>query len=146
DSEYSKYEENLSKTKFALEFLKRYVPKKSGLKALQEEKPILTLDELDSKVKASSWIGSYEKAKEKETQLINLDSRVTKLQAEIDTLTHWQDLDVAFDELKELKNTSYFLGTIAKSYEDTLIEQLSNVFVEIISRSNNDINLLILSN
>ena len=146
DLEYSKYEENLSKAKFALEFLKKYVPKKSGLKSLQEEKLTLTLDELDEKVKASTWEESYNKAKEKEAELANLDSNITKLQAEIDTLIPWQDLDVAFSEIKDLKNTSYFLGTIAKSYEDTLLEELSNAYVEIISRSSNDINLLILSN
>lgn len=146
DLEYSKYEENLSKAKFVLEFLKKYVPKKSGLKSLQEEKLTLTLDELDEKVKASKWEESYNKAKEKEAELANLDSNITKLQAEIDTLIPWQDLDVAFSEIKDLKNTSYFLGTIAKSYEDTLLEELSNAYVEIISRSSNDINLLILSN
>lgn len=146
DLEYSKYEENLSKAKFVLEFLKKYVPKKSGLKSLQEEKLTLTLDELDEKVKASKWEESYNKAKEKEVELANLDSNITKLQAEIDTLIPWQDLDVAFSEIKDLKNTSYFLGTIAKSYEDTLLEELSNAYVEIISRSSNDINLLILSN
>ena len=118
DLEYSKYEENLSKAKFVLEFLKKYVPKKSGLKSLQEEKLTLTLDELDEKVKASKWEESYNKAKEKEAELANLDSNITKLQAEIDTLIPWQDLDVAFSEIKDLKNTSYFLGTIAKSYED----------------------------
>ena len=146
DLEYSKYEENLSKAKFALEFLKKYVPKKSGLKSLQEEKLTLTLDELDEKVKASKWEESYNKAKEKEAELANLDSNITKLQAEIDTLIPWQDLDVAFSEIKDLKNTSYFLGTIAKSYEDTLLEELSNAYVEIISRNSNDSNLLILSN
>ncbi|WP_411168840.1 V-type ATP synthase subunit I [Clostridium sp. MB05] len=146
DLECSKYEENLSKAKFALEFLARYVPKKSGIKALKEEKLTLTLEELDNKVKSSNWNKGYEKAKERESQLASLDSKVTKLQTEIDTLTPWQDLDVAFNELIQLKNTSYFLGTIAKSYEDSLMEQLSNVYVEIISRNNNDINLLILSN
>lgn len=146
DLEYSKYEENLSKAKFALEFLKKYVPKKSALKALKEEKLILTLDELEEKVKAYNWEVSYNKAKEKEAELSNLDSKITKLQAEIDTLIPWQDLDVAFDKIKKLKKTSYFLGTIAKSYEDDLLGELSNTYVEIISRSSNDINLLILSN
>lgn len=146
DLEYSKYEENLSKAKFALEFLRKYVPKKSALKAMQEEKLTLTLDELEEKINTSNWEESYNKAKEKESQLSNLDSKITKLQAEIDSLTPWWDLDVAFNELKKFKNTVYFLGTIAKSYEETLLEQLSNVYVEIISRSNNDVNLLVLAN
>ena len=142
----SKYEEDLSKAKFGVEFLNKYVPKKSGLKALREEKLTLTLDELEEKVNASNWTVSYDKAKEKEKELAKLDSQVTKLQAEIDTLTPWQDLDVSFSELKTLKSTSYYLGTIAKSYEDILIQELSNAYIEIISRNNNDINVLILAN
>lgn len=144
--ECSEYEENLSKAKFGVEFLSKYVPKKSGLKALREEKLTLTLDELEERFKSSNWTASYDKAKEKEEQLARLDSQVTKLQTEIETLTPWQDLDVAFSELKELKSTSYYLGTIAKSYEETLIQELSNVYIEIISRGTNDINLLILAN
>lgn len=144
--ECSKYEENLSKAKFGVEFLSKYVPKKSGLKALREEKLTLTLDELDERFKNSNWIASYDKAKEKEEELAKLDSQVTKLQAEIETLTPWQDLDVAFNELKTLKNTSYYLGIIAKSYEDNLIQELSDAYIEILSRSTNEINLLILAN
>ncbi|MGG7142506.1 V-type ATP synthase subunit I [Clostridium nigeriense] len=144
--EISKYEEDLSKAKFGVEFLNKYVPTKSGLKALQEEKLALTLEELEEKVKSSNWTASYDKAKEKEEELAKLDSQVTKLQAEIDILTPWQNLDVSFDELKTLKNTSYYLGTISKSYEDILIQELSNAYIEIISRGTNDINILILAN
>lgn len=144
--ECSKYEENLSKAKFGVEFFNKYVHKKSGLKALREEKVSLTLDELEEKVNSSNWINSYEKAKEKEAELLKLDSEVTKLQSEIDVLTPWENLDVPFNELKTLKNTSYYLGTIAKGYEETMFQELSNCYVEIISRSTNDINLLILAN
>lgn len=144
--ECSKYEENLSKAKFGVEFFNKYVPKKSGLKALREGKVSLTLDELEEKVNSSNWINSYEKAKEKEAELLKLDSEVTKLQSEIDVLTPWENLDVPLNELKKLRNTSYYLGTIAKGYEETMFQELSNCYVEIISRSTNDINLLILAN
>ena len=69
DSKCAKYEENLSKAKFALEFLKNYMPKKSAIKAMQESRGILTLDELAKKLK--NLIGKiiYEKVKGKEQQL-----------------------------------------------------------------------------
>ena len=38
DSEFAKCEEDLSKARFALEFLRAYVPQKSGLKAMREGK------------------------------------------------------------------------------------------------------------
>ena len=144
--ESSEYEENLSKAKFGVEFLMKYVPKKSGLKALREEKLTLTLDELEEKFNSFNWMESYEKAKEKEKELANLDSRVTKLQSEIDLLLPWENLDIAFGELKKLKSTSYFLGSIAKNYEEALFQELSNCYIEVISRNSNDINLLILAN
>ena len=146
DSEYEKYEENLSKTKFALEFLKKYVPKKSAFKEMREGKITLTLDELEGKVETSNWIKSYEKLKEKEAEIASLVSQISKLQVEIDLLTPWQDLDVALGEFENLKETSYFLGTINKSYEDKLKEEISNAYIEVISRNVNDINILVLLN
>ena len=83
DSEYSKYEENLSKTKSALTFLEKYSPKKSGIKALMEGKIELTLNELEKKVESSNWIDSYNKVKEKENIIANLDMEITKLKNEI---------------------------------------------------------------
>ncbi|MBS6043661.1 MAG: V-type ATP synthase subunit I, partial [Clostridium baratii] len=41
DSKYARSEEDLSKVRFTLEFLKKYVPQKSGLKAMREGKRAL---------------------------------------------------------------------------------------------------------
>ena len=146
DSKYAKYEENLSKAKFALEFLKNYMPKKSMIKAMQENRGILTLDELEKKVSESNWEKVYEKIKAKEEQLSALDAEVVRLEGEIELLTPFETLDTTFSSIKELKMSSHFIGTIARQYEETLLENLSNSYVEIISRSSNDINIFILTN
>ena len=54
-AESAEFEENLSKAKWALEFLTNYMPKKSGLKALEDDKESLTIDELEKKVEKSNW-------------------------------------------------------------------------------------------
>ena len=146
DSKYAEYEENLSKAKFALEFLKNYMPKKSAIKAMQENRGTLTLDELDQKVEESNWEEIYEKIKEKEEQLAALDAEVVSLEGEIEILRPFETLDTDFSSIKELKMVSHFIGTIAKQYEETLLEGLSNSYVEIISRDSNDINFFILTN
>ena len=146
DSKYAKYEEDLSKAKFALEFLKNYMPKKSVIKAMQESRGVLTLDELDQKVEKSNWVEIYEKIKGKEQQLAALDAEVVKLEGEIELLSPFETLDTTFNSIKELKMASHFIGTIARQYEETLLENLSNSYVEIISRSSNDINVFILTN
>ncbi len=55
DSNIAKYEEDLSKAKTTLDFLTNYMPKKSGLKSLEDDKENLTIDELENEVKKINW-------------------------------------------------------------------------------------------
>lgn len=121
------------------------MPKKSGLKALEDDKEDLTIDELDSAVKNINWNEIYEKVKLKEDELHNIESQITKLEGEIEVLTPWQALDISFEALNELKTVSTFIGSISKQYEEQLNESLDSEYVEIISRGNNDINILVVS-
>lgn len=145
DSKYARSEEDLSKVKFTLEFLKKYVPQKSGLKAMREGKRALTLEELKAEVENSAWEELYEKVKEKDVHLANLDNEKTKLEGEIDSLKPLEGLDVSFEELNSM-NTPYFLGSVAKQYEDELVSGLSKGYIEIISRDNQDVYFLALAN
>lgn len=144
--ESAELEENLSKAKFALEFLNSYMPKKSGIKALEDDKEYVTIDELDKKVESSNWLDIYTKVKKEEEKLTSLENKIVKLQGEIDILTPWQPLDIPFKALEELKKTSYFLGSIAKQYEEKLLEELQDSYVEIISRNSNGTNILVIAN
>ena len=145
DSKYARSEEDLSKVRFTLEFLKKYVPQKSGLKAMREGKRALTLEELKAEVEKSAWEELYEKVKEKDVHLANLDNEKTKLEGEIDSLKPLEGLDVSFEELNSM-NTPYFLGSVAKQYEDELVSGLSKGYIEIISRDNQDVYFLALAN
>lgn len=146
DSDSTKNEENLSKAKSTLEFLLNYMPKKSGLKALEDDKEYLTVDELEKRVESINWLEIYDKVKAKEEELNSIENKISKLQGEIELLTPWQGLDTSFKALEELRMTSSFLGSIAKQYEEELIQNLTDGYVEIISRSSNDINVLVLVN
>ena len=55
DAETTLIEENVSKTRSALDFLKEFVAEVGGLKALKAGKESLTLDELEVKVENSNW-------------------------------------------------------------------------------------------
>lgn len=146
DSDSTKNEENLSKAKSTLEFLLNYMPKKSGLKALEDDKEHLTVDELEKRVESINWLEIYDKVKAKEEELNSIENKISKLQGEIELLAPWQTLDTSFKALEELRMTSSFLGSIAKQYEEELIQNLTDGYVEIISRSSNDINILVLVN
>lgn len=146
DSNIAKYEEDLSKAKVTLDFLNSYLPKKSGLKALEDDKENLTIEELETAVKDINWIEIYNKVKEKEDELHSIESKITKLEGEIEVLTPWQALDISFDALNELKMVSSFVGSISKQYEEELTKALDSEYVEVISRNNNDINVLVVVN
>lgn len=136
DSEYAECEEKLSKAKFALNFLKEYVPQKSGLQALKEGKVELTLKELEEKVLNSNWEAIFDKVKEKEAEFNKLDNEKTKLQSTIDSLSPWENFDASFEDLESLKIPT-FLGSIPKQNEESLSSELENCYFEIVS-SNND--------
>lgn len=144
DSSYTECEEELSKAKFALEFLSNYVPKKSGLKALKEGKMELTKEELEKKVKESNWHNIYAKAKEKEGELLALENEKNKLLAEVESLNPWQNFNTKLSDLKEI-TTTHFLGSIPAIYEEKLKEELKETYIEEISRTNSDIYYLIIS-
>lgn len=146
DSDIAKWEEQLSKVKFALQFLKDYVPKQSLMKTLRTEKLSLTMDELKSKVESSDWESVYEKVKEKEEGLARLDNEKTKLQTAVSSLTPYEGFDAPLSLLKELKETSYFLGSVADQYEESLISELNDCYVEIISKTNQDTYFIALCN
>lgn len=138
DSDISRWEEELSKAKFALEFLKDYVPKQSLIKSLRAEKLSLTSKELEEKVLNGGWQAIYEKVKEKEHVLASLDNEKTKLQGNVQSLKPYENFDATLGSLDELKVTEYFLGSIANQYEDALKNDLSDCNLEIISKDNQD--------
>jgi len=144
DSEYEECEDNLSKTKSALEFLEKHSPKKSLIKGLREEKEELTLEKLEEMFKRLDWIKSYERVKEKEGIILDLESKVASLKSEIEILTPWENLNVAFEELNSLKKAVSFLGTIPKAYEESLVAKLEPYYTKLISRKSNEISLLII--
>ena len=114
DSDVAKWEEQLSKVKFVMQFLENYVPKQSLIKSLREEKIALTMSELEAKVSDSNWEEIYEKVKEKENELTKLENEKTKLEGNLENLKPYEAFNAPLGTLKELKQTSHFLIVILK--------------------------------
>ncbi|WP_139905215.1 V-type ATP synthase subunit I [Clostridium thermarum] len=139
-SDYTKYEENLSKLKFAIEFLRNYVPPKSALKAIKEGKREMTYSELKNKVESSNWLELYSEVKEKDQRIAAIDSEISKNKTEIEGLQPWSPLDVSFEDLKSTKYFSIFIGSVAKETEQPMLNELKEtvgqVYTEIVNRDN----------
>lgn len=141
--EFAECEDKLSMAKLAHQFLEQYVPQKSGLQAMKEGKRVLTLSELETQVMNSNWEEICNKVKAKEEKLAELDSQKTKLEAAIDSMTPWEKLDVSFEELNSMK-TPHFLGTIPKQNKETLVSEMADFYLEIISEGNQDVSFLVI--
>lgn len=138
DSDIAKWEEELSKAKFAIQFLQNYVPKQSMFQTLRSEKLSLSLSELEKKVKSSGWEAIYDKVKSKDEELTKLDNEKTKLQGIVQSLQPYENFDASLGSLKELEETVYFLGSVANQYEEALNGQLSDCYLEKLSNNNQD--------
>jgi V/A-type H+/Na+-transporting ATPase subunit I len=150
NSKYSEYEENLSKIKFSLDFLNKYIPQKSGIKALMEGKRTLSFSEIDGLVEKSNWKQTYTSLKDKENLLSQLYNEKSKYETEIAFLKNWENFDASFKDLKNLKMVSYFAGTIAKQYGEAFKSDFEAAvtagYYEIINVDNQDMYLLAIVN
>lgn len=142
-SEYVGCEDELSMAKFTLNYLREFVPQKSGLKALKEGKKTLTPKELEEAVKNCDFKAICDKVKEKENSIAELEHEKAKLQTNIDSMIPWEAFDVPFSELKSMKNP-YFLGSLPKQYEESLTEEFDNYYYEVISKDNDDLFMFLL--
>ncbi|EPY2277430.1 V-type ATP synthase subunit I [Clostridium sporogenes] len=142
-SKYSEYAANLSKLKFVLDFLEEYVTQASGLKALLQDKKSLSYSTLNEKIKTIDWKSTYDDLKIKEDRLNYLSNERTKIDAEMNSLVPWKKFNAKFKTLKELKQTSYFIGTISKQYKEDFQNEfqdnLQNKYIEFINEDNEDL-------
>ncbi|MGL5068385.1 MAG: V-type ATP synthase subunit I [Sarcina sp.] len=142
DAETSIIEENVSKTKSAITFLKSYVAEIGGLKAMREGKQSLTLEELELNVTNSNWEEVYSKVKAVEVELAKLENEKTKLESEIETLKPVSKFDAPLGDVKSTKSTTVFLGSISKQSKDAFVSDLNkeipDVYMEIVSEDNQD--------
>ncbi|MCY6356473.1 V-type ATP synthase subunit I [Clostridium sp. ZS2-4] len=123
DKEISSRENDLSKIKFSLEFLKSYIDKEGGIQALKKGKKVITFDELEEQIKNIDWISIYKELKGKEEKQNSLINERTKIESEIEILLPWSNFDCSFEQLKQLKYTSYFLGTIPTNLKNSFTEE-----------------------
>lgn len=148
DSNLARCEDNLLKAKSALDFMQTYLPKKSGLQSLKDEKETLTLRELEEKVKKSSWKDSYITIKKKEDELLELESKKSSLKEEIEVLEPWKNFDASFKEIQNLKQCDVFLGIIPKQYENTFMNLESEfklTTIEVINSNNQEVYIFSIS-
>ncbi|WP_160690681.1 V-type ATP synthase subunit I [Clostridium sp. C2-6-12] len=138
DSDLAKWEEQLVRIKLTISFLENYMHKQSRIKSLTKEKTSLTMSELKDKVLNSKLNEVFEKIREYEVLLNDLDKEKTRLKVSVEKLTPYVGFNAPFSSLKELKQVSYFLGSVPSFYEDNIINDLKDCYIEIMSKDDKE--------
>lgn len=142
DSETTHIEENVSKTRSALDFLKEFVVEVGGLKALKAGKESLTLDDLEVRVEDSNWEVVYSEVKKMERELAALENEKTKLLGEIEILEPWQSFDSPLGELNNFEKVVTFLGVLSSQNLENMKNEIESEFkesyIEVISNTDQD--------
>ncbi len=138
DEENSSFVENkLNKIKYAIEFLRGYIPEPKGLKALTKDKENVTYDQLKDLVEGYEIDEIYETLKSLESNLSEIKSNLLLLNQENEFYEKWAKLDLCNKELKALNNTGYFIGTIPKknylSLEDSIKDKNIPLSIETVN-------------
>ena len=138
DSDLAKWEEQLVKIKLAISFLENYLPKQSLIKSLSKEKISLTMSELKDKVLNGRLNEVFKKIREYEVLLSDLDNEKTRIKTSVENLTPYVGFNAPLGSLKELKEVSYFLGSVPNIYEDNIINDLNDCYMEIMSKDDKE--------
>ncbi|KEH97856.1 V-type ATP synthase subunit I [Clostridium massiliodielmoense] len=123
-------EEKISKIKFCLDYLKPYIDKKGTLQALKEGAKTITFKKLEEASKKVNWSKIYDELKFKEEKVNELNNEETKIKNDIASLEPWKNFNCKFQDLYDLKLTSYFIGTIPLELKNDLIENLEESRLE----------------
>jgi V/A-type H+-transporting ATPase subunit I len=147
NDEIHQIENQLSKVKFSIDFLDKYIKKEKGLKALKEGKKTFTFEEVEDFMESSKWESIYGNLKSMDEKLNLLHNQETKLQGEVEALKSWVEFDSPFNDLKDLSLTSAFVGIMPTSLMETFQKEFSqkndSAYLEVISQDKNDTYLFV---
>ncbi|MEG2353505.1 MAG: V-type ATP synthase subunit I [Clostridium sp.] len=151
DSESIKVSElqgDLAKVNFSLEYLNKYRGKPSTIKQLKEGKQTLTHESLETNVKDSKWLETYEFLKVKESRILAIKNMKSKINSEREILRPWLNFDASFSDLKKLNWCVSFIGTIPKNLKDEFLEKFTNEisqsYVELVEEIKGELGIIVI--
>jgi len=127
----SELESESAKIKFALEKIKPYAQKPSGMQAFTSPPPSLSYEEFDAYTDHYDYKSVYESIKDADGKLRACKSEKDRLKGENQNLNNWVKLDVSLKEVEDLKSIRYLIGTISKASADSFREAMENAYPQV---------------
>ncbi|MDY6065765.1 MAG: V-type ATP synthase subunit I [Finegoldia sp.] len=140
--------EKLTKTKWAIDLLEKYGPKKSSLEAAREEIKTYSLSQISDMAEKFDFENNYKKLSNLDSQLTRLEQANQNLEQRRDELLPWKQLNISSGEIENFDRVTVTTGTVPNSYLEKLKEDTKdtdNLYIEEISSDSSLTYLLVIS-
>jgi V/A-type H+-transporting ATPase subunit I len=135
----SGFEKIITEAKEAVEILNHLVPENKSMLSILNGRKVVSTEDYDTfrtKYESTERIASHIISSNKE--IIETKAEILKLEAQVEILTPWTDLDIPFN-FSETKYTKSFIGTLPREWTlEAIYEKLADylpINVDIISSS-----------
>lgn len=125
--ELLKIDEDISKTTWAINLLRKFEEKKSSIQSLKEGNKSYTLLELTEKAENFDFEKYYNELYELSEKRISFEQEIQSLDAQIAELKPWEKIPVSLSELNNFKSTNISMGTIPSKYLNDFYEDIKDL-------------------
>ena len=134
-------DEQIQSVKYALDLLKKYDERETGIKAMIKGKDSFTFQELEDKVAEFDYDPIILKFRALTGKIDHLSQEEMKLKALTEELRPWKKLDYEIKSLRDFSFSEVFTGTVPKKLMDKLkseLEHLQETYFEILSEGKDE--------
>lgn len=138
-------DEEIQSVKYALDLLKQYDQRESGLKAMIKGKDSFTFQELEDKVSEFDYDPIISKFRALTGKIDHLSQEEMKLKALTEELRPWKKLDYEVKSLRDFSFSEVFTGTVPKKLMEKLksdLEPLKETHFEVLSEGKDEAYIL----
>lgn len=125
--EVSEVEEKIQSVKFAMDLLKRYDDRETGMKAMIKGKNSFTFEELEKKVAQFDYEPVIDKFRELTRKIDLISQEELKEKAAMEELRPWRNLNYDVRLFRDFQFSEVFTGTIPKKLMEPLKEALGTL-------------------
>lgn len=138
-------DEEIQSVKYALDLLKQYDQRESGIKAMIKGKDSFTFQELEDKVSEFDYDPIISKFRALTGKIDHLSQEEMKLKALTEELRPWKKLDYEVKSLRDFTFSEVFTGTVPKKLMEKLksdLESLKETHFEVLSEGKDEAYIL----
>lgn len=120
-------DEQLNKSKWAIDLLRQYERKLGAMEAMKIGQKSLSLDEIRSRAKTFDFDAHYKELYELNSKKESLLQRNGNIDSMIGELTPWRNISLPMKEIHEFPDVKVQTGTIPLRYKESFMEAISSL-------------------